>query len=116
MIFQIYWSDNFDDHIGWILFDVEVWKDNGGRSTELRVRTFSEGITRLIISQIRKETFDVEEFVAHSGEIEDLRNWVWIVTERGIINGANAHEEKVRHIKSVLKTFASKYGCYVNID
>jgi hypothetical protein len=119
MIFQIRWTENYEQGY-YTLFDIEVWKDVDSTVTalpytEIKTITCVEGITRYLMSRKDDAEFNVEMFIEDAETIEELRRWVWEIAYYKI-KGDNAHQEKVKHIKEVLKMFCEKYGCYLNED
>ena len=102
------------------MFDVEVWKDtnspfSGCPYTEVKSHTCVEGIVRYLMSRKDDPTFNVDEFIKDAEAIEELRRWVWEIAFYQI-KGDNAHQEKIKYIKSGMKAFCEKYECYLNED
>lgn len=118
MTFQIYWSDDFTQHRGYTIFDIEYYLTksdyNDNYYSEIKVLPCVEGLTRYLNSRKNDVNFNLEEFIKDGNEIQELRRWLW---EKADNNDETQHyKTRLQHIKNILNNFTKKYNVYLNID
>ena len=120
MIFRIYWGDDFTKNRGYTMFDIEYYmcrnNDNLWQS-ELHVLPCVEGLVRYTLSQKDNSNFNVEQFIADSEVIQELRGWLWEVDGNKPDDKGKLHYgERYQYIETLLNDYTKKYGCYISID
>ena len=120
MTIQVYWGDDFTKNRGYTMFDIEYYmcrnNDNLWQS-ELHVLPCVEGLVRYTLSQKDNSNFNVEQFIADSEVIQELRGWLWEVNGNKPDEQNKLHYgERYQYIKTILNDYAEKYGCYVSMD
>lgn len=122
MTFRIYCGEDFINNRGYTMFDIEYYQyrnnDNLWQS-ELHVLPCVEGIVRYTLSQNDNLDFNVEEFIADSEVIQELRRWLWEVdgaNNKPDDKGKLHYGERLQYIETLLNDYAKKYGCYVSRD
>ena len=122
MTFQIYWGEDFTVNRGYTMFDIEYYMNRNNDNlwqSELHVLPCVEGIVRYTLSQKDNPDFNVEEFIADSEAIQELRGWLWEFDGRNnkpSADGKLHYGERYQYIESLLNDYAKKYGCYVSRD
>jgi hypothetical protein len=87
--------------------------------SELHVLPCVEGLVRYTLSQKDNPDFNVEEFIADSEVIQELRRWLWEIdgaNNKPDTEGKLHYGERYQYIESLINDYAKKYGCYVNRD
>ena len=120
MTFQIYCGEDFTVNRGYTMFDIEYYmrrnNDNLWQS-ELHVLPRVEGLVRYTLSQKDNPDFNVEEFIADSEVIQELRGWLWEVNGNKPDEQSKLHYgERYQYISTLLDEYAKKYGCYISVD
>ena len=122
MTFQIYWGEDFTVNRGYTMFDIEYYQYRNNDKlwqSELRVLPCVEGLVRYTLSQKDNPDFNVEEFIADSEVIQELRRWLWEFDGRNNkpdADGKLHYGERYQYIETLLNDYAKKYGCYVSRD
>lgn len=122
MTFQIYCGEDFTKHRGYTMFDIEYYQYRNNDElwqSELHVLPCVEGLVRYTLSQKDNPDFNVEEFIADSEVIQELRRWLWEVdgaNNKPDTEGKLHYGERYQYIESLINDYAKKYGCYVSRD
>ena len=122
MTFQIYWTEDINKHRGYTMFDIEYYQtkvDKNKWQSELHVLPCVEGLVRYVTAQKDNPDFYVDEFIADSEVIQELRRWLWEIDGRNNkpdADGKSHYGERYQYIETLINDYAKKYGCYVNRD
>ena len=122
MTFQIYCGEDFTVNRGYTMFDIEYYMSRNNDNlwqSELHVLPCVEGLVRYTLSQKDNPDFNVEEFIADSEVIQELRGWLWEFDGRNnkpYADGKLHYGERYQYIETLLNDYAKKYGCYVSRD
>ena len=131
MTFRIYCGEDFTVNRGYTMFDIEYYQIQTGSyitvdgytapkklwRSELHVLPCVEGLVRYTLSQKDNSNFNVEQFIADSKIIQELRGWLWEVDGNKPNEQNKLHYgERYRYIETLLNDYAKKYGCYISID
>ena len=120
MVFRIYCGENFTVNREYTMFDIEYYlfrNKNNLWQSELHVLPIVEGLVRYTLSQKDNSNFNVEQFIADSKIIQELRGWLWEVDGNKPDDKNKLHYgERYQYISTLLDEYAKKYGCYISVD
>ena len=109
------------------LFDIEFYlqkdetiKDENNWNSELHCQPLVRGISRFLQEKLKDESFNIDEFIKDSEEIQEIRGWLWEKHDNNLLDGKSA---KKRHdvefdpeLKEIINTYSKKYGFSITTD
>lgn len=109
------------------LFDIDYYMAIADEKVEEK-KWYSEicctvcvrGISKFLQDKLKDASFDIDEFIKDSEEIQEIRGWLWERHDNKICDMdtcSNRHYHIFKpEFDAIIKTYCDKYGFSINID
>jgi hypothetical protein len=88
--------------------------------SEINCGVCVKGISKFLQDKLKDVSFNIDEFITDSEEIQEIRGWLWETHENNLCN-LDACSERHYHkfkpeLDNIIKNYCQKYGLSINVD